>query len=681
MSDTTKVGLEIDVVSDDAVKNVKGTESALNSLMQSMQKVQQIGSRPFMASSSNLIRTQNQAWVANRIVAEMDRESRAMKDLQIHAMSLGMSEDMASEFSRKYMEQEKDTSAVEQGRLRGLSKAFQGTEELVVAGAAAISAAVVAMGAAIVGAIGYATWRFGEAAAEMAMHSQTARSAIQQLLHGGTAAEAASEFNDIRRMSEELGLSVEGTTESFQALLRMQFKPEIAKDIIKMGADLQAVGVNAEEVQGVITAMSQIKAKGRLQSEELMQLQERGVSGELVQDALMKRLGISDKRIYQQKLQGGQISSDVALGAIQDAIMKKTGESALGEAGSRYASTTIAGQMNVMKAQWSNLLIDAGDAMMPGLTRITKSVGSIFDQLSSSPAVQHLGASLLAAFERFSVWLETNWPSIAATAESMFELLADGVDILLEGLDWLNENSEMVTTTLYGLGIVLGAVVAVVAVGAALILGPMLIALGAIIGVVVAIVAWIGFLFDTAKELFTAAYEWFGMSASEWGANIVSGLVDGIFGSLGTVVDAAHAIWNAVENTFTGDAEINSPSKVATRWGVYTGSGVSGGILSTLSDVEGASRALVDAAMPGGVAANDNGGGPRVQGAVASVGDAVAGAKASAARGGVVININLVVQAPKGGTREDGERYGQGVGAGIQRELHRYLSEEALTGT
>src|SRR5688500_388776 len=165
-----------------------------------------------------------------------------------------------------------------------------GLGALAAGGAIAAGVAVIASGlmmvkdAALAAAAGVASLAgsFVSASLEAMRFAQTSELALGNLLHGGENARA--EFDAVRGMAEHLGLNVEDTVGSFKKLLAAQFEVGRAKELIAMGSDLQGIGANAEEVKRALLAITQIKSKGRLQAEEMLQLQEAGISAELVYD-------------------------------------------------------------------------------------------------------------------------------------------------------------------------------------------------------------------------------------------------------------------------------------------------------------------------------------------------------------------------------------------------------------
>jgi tape measure domain-containing protein len=99
-------------------------------------------------------------------------------------------------------------------------------------------------------------------------------------------------------------------------------------------------GATGAELQGLVTAYGQVQAKGRLQGEELLQFQERGVA---LQKVLREEYNLSGEE-FQKALEGGRISAQ----AVEAAIIKLT------DAGGKYANGAIA-QSDTLNGRLSTL--------------------------------------------------------------------------------------------------------------------------------------------------------------------------------------------------------------------------------------------------------------------------------------------------------------------------------------
>jgi tape measure domain-containing protein len=154
--------------------------------------------------------------------------------------------------------------------------------------------------------------------------------------------------------------------------------PFTSAELIDSAKRLQAFGVEADkvvettrrladvsgatgaELSGLVTAYGQVQAKGRLQGEELLQFQERGVA---LQQELRKQYGLSGEE-FQKALQKGQISAE----AVEYAIQRLT------SAGGKYANGAIA-QSDTLNGRLSTL--------QDGIDGLARAIGA-----SLSPAIK-----------------------------------------------------------------------------------------------------------------------------------------------------------------------------------------------------------------------------------------------------------------------------------------------------
>jgi len=135
------------------------------------------------------------------------------------------------------------------------------------------------------------------------------------------------------------------------------FETEQVVDVTKRLADV--AGATGADLGGIATAFGQIQAKGRLQGEELLQLQERGVS---LQDELQKMYGLTADE-FRKALEGGRISADAVNLALQN----------ITDTGGKYAngaiaqSDTLAGKFSTLVDQIERVAQKIGDTLSPAL--------------------------------------------------------------------------------------------------------------------------------------------------------------------------------------------------------------------------------------------------------------------------------------------------------------------------
>lgn len=146
--------------------------------------------------------------------------------------------------------------------------------------------------------------------------------------------------------------------ETAKRLKAFGFQTEEVVDVVKRLADV--AGATGADLDGIATAFGQIQAKGRLQGEELLQLQERGVR---LQDELQKMYGLTADE-FRKALEGGRISADAVNLALQN----------ITETGGKYAGGAIA-QSETLSGKFSTLI--------DGIENISRAIGTVL-----SPALK-----------------------------------------------------------------------------------------------------------------------------------------------------------------------------------------------------------------------------------------------------------------------------------------------------
>jgi len=138
-------------------------------------------------------------------------------------------------------------------------------------------------------------------------------------------------------------------------------------DVTKQLADVS--GATGAELAGVATAYGQVVAKGRLQGEELLQFQERGVA---LAEQLRKQYNLTGEE-FQKALEKGKISAE----AVQFAIQELT------DAGGKYAdgaiaqSDTLAGKLSTLQDGIEQIARAIGQVLTPAIDAVlTKAINA-----------------------------------------------------------------------------------------------------------------------------------------------------------------------------------------------------------------------------------------------------------------------------------------------------------------
>lgn len=307
--------------------------------------------------------------------------------------------------------------------------------------------------------LGVATkaWSVFDRAGDYAVKAMGERSATirgyTQLL-GGDKKQAGLEYYRAQEFAQKTDFSSEQIEKSQARLLAQGFRGKDLYATLFSAADLAAImpGDKNQTLERVTMAMSQIKAKGKLQGEELtQQLAEAGLNTTLVKQQLAKAYGIKVGDV-DKKLSAGQVGADVALPAIQRAILQQLGTSKAGEYSTSSAGSITALISNRDEAVKNLLKGFDADENLPGMDRYKKALkeqGALFDQNSKTGKQLSLVVQDFAnaALDAKSAWSEFTNGFLDSFADSYTRTLNR------EGRDF---NSEYTTQALHNLGEAIG---------------------------------------------------------------------------------------------------------------------------------------------------------------------------------------------------------------------------------
>ena len=231
-------------------------------------------------------------------------------------------------------------------------------------------------------------WGVFEKGGDYAVKAMGERSATirgyTQLL-GGDKKQANLEYYRAQQFSQKTDFTSEQIEKSQARLMAQGFRGKDLYATLFSAADLAAImpGDKNQTLERVTMAMSQIKAKGKLQGEELtQQLAEAGLNTTLVKQQPMKSLGLKSTAEVDKKMGKGEISAAVALPAIQRAILQQLGTSKAGEYATS-ASGSLTGLISNRDEAVQNLLKGFdGDENLPAMDRYKKALteqGKLFD--------------------------------------------------------------------------------------------------------------------------------------------------------------------------------------------------------------------------------------------------------------------------------------------------------------
>lgn len=277
---------------------------------------------------------------------------------------------------------------------------------------------------------------------EPAISREKSLGAFETLL--GNAEQARKMYSEAVKFAAETPFETAQVVDSFQKLLTAKFSEEevpIALRIIGDAGSMQED--SAAAVDSVTRALSQIRSKGKLQGEELMQIQE---AVPLNTAALYEKLGVlygvnADKARKMQE--AGQIDAQAASFAILEQLSEQFGGNMV------RASTQVSGLVSTLQSRPSEFLAKLQDTRgYDALRDVLGRMAGAFDPETSglTPFITQLGSGVL---ERASVTMDY----LSSGAMAFMQGLSAGLGPLGEAFGPANQtNLEKFKIIMDGIG-------------------------------------------------------------------------------------------------------------------------------------------------------------------------------------------------------------------------------------
>jgi tape measure domain-containing protein len=188
---------------------------------------------------------------------------------------------------------------------------------------------------------------------------------------------SAEKANQIIKQLQDLGAITPFTsTELIDSAKRLQaFGVEADKVVETTRRLADASGATGAELSGLVTAYGQVQAKGRLQGEELLQFQERGIA---LQEELRKMYGMTGEE-FQKALSKGQVSAK----AVEVALQNLTNTGGKYANGAIAQSDTLSGRLSTLQDNVDGVAREVGKVLTPALIGILQQLNT---SLSQTPA-------------------------------------------------------------------------------------------------------------------------------------------------------------------------------------------------------------------------------------------------------------------------------------------------------
>lgn len=449
------------------------------------------------------------------------------------------------------------------------------------------------------------------------------REAVLGMLNVLGSSNAPKTLENIDKLSLKLGMSLQDGRDQFLAFGKAGKTAREAASILKMRADLIAMGNSAE--------MADAKLKPVLDS----------ASGGATAEALR-------------------------------AVGKEAGVAGAGVLAANKRMLTFEGFVTRLKQAPARIFDQLAKSAGPSLDAIGTKLNKAMDSLLESDEAKAAVGAVVSGLGKLLSVAETLAPLVVP----LFKGFAEGIKPIGAALGPVvaaigkafggDSASKMQTAEKIGkaLGVAFtvlaGAIATVVAIGTVVVgsfvaVGVAAAAVGIGIGVLIARAAelavglpsLIGSAINRAKAYLDLLID----SATNTGPQFIAGLVGGINSGVGSVVEAVKNLAARAKGAITSALQIKSPSKVMQKLGGHISGGLAKGITGGQGSVEAASGGLATVSASG-ASGGGGGGGP--------------------------MSITINVTAGPGATKQDGATMAEGLLPVIRREVTSMMRGRAL---
>lgn len=514
---------------------------------------------------------------------------------------------------RRATERNAAATAQAQARTRELGLSvlggFGGAALGVVTALAGIATGFAGIGLAAAGAV-----------VEVASFRESSLVALEAVL--GSSQAAGRQFRNAITVANQTPLDTQDVIQQTQSFAIAGFGEREIAPLIAASADLGAA-FGQRSSEGFALALSQIRAAGRLQGQELLQLSNANVSRSAVLDSIARQMNLGQgdvgRRAAMTAISQRRVSSGVGEQAALDAVRGRLDQG--GQLGSfaRRQSETLTGALSNARNAVFNLLVGIDFANVPGLVAFKNVLLQITGALQSgSPAAAALRQGVMGAanavggllarvvnpaniasgmaalgrgFASVQRFAGIAWPIVRAFIQGVgpgFSLMIAPLRMLFASLTAGGGPSATTLTLLAnaarGLGFAFGAVGGAIALLAAGLTG--------FFGLVSAtITTGIGLVSNLAASM-TIAFQ-------SVGTGIIGGIIAGIRSAAGTLVSEVTGVGSLALNAARTALGIHSPSRVfADLVGAQIPAGIAMGVTANSGVANDAVSDIVSPRVP-----------------------------------------------------------------------------------
>jgi tape measure domain-containing protein len=249
----------------------------------------------------------------------------------------------------------------------------------------------------------------------------------------GSADAAKKELGFLTGISDELGLVTIDIANGYSKLVASMdganISAEKQRDIFKAVATTgTALGKSTDEINGILTAFGQIAAKGRVQSEELLQIAERNIP---INALLAEALGVTTMEMKEQVATGNVLASDI-LPKLAKVMQDRYAKGALKNAQKDTArfnrlTNTLNESLRKMGILVNEVVLGLGEGMIDSAERAFNSLLDTILNIS-----QQILPGLLVAGKAVFDGLDTLVFAFSKTFFDAISFISDGWELLFQ---------------------------------------------------------------------------------------------------------------------------------------------------------------------------------------------------------------------------------------------------------
>lgn len=217
-----------------------------------------------------------------------------------------------------------------------------------------------------------------------------------------SASKAQTFMDELKEFAERTPFDFAGVRDNAQRMLAFKWKQEdIIPDLTTIGDWAGSMGKGKEGIDRVVLAFGQMRAKGRIQGDEMLQLTEAGINA---YDYLAKAIGVSTAAVMDLQSQG-LLPAEQSIKAILKGMQQDFG------GGMKKQEKTLLGLWNRMKEVFSNkLLFRWGEGIRLAVQPRLQKIGDWLD--NNEKTIQHWGDMLQKTAKKATDWVADKFEKV-----------------------------------------------------------------------------------------------------------------------------------------------------------------------------------------------------------------------------------------------------------------------------